>query len=83
MSHRVALPVRSHGSIALLCEDCRSSGALDHQTIQRVVESGYSRVLIQDIVTGEVTAMIHVKDLIFVDPRVRRSEGNDSRCLRH
>lgn len=47
-----------------------SSGLLDQKMIHEIIESGFSRVLITDPATKDVVAMIHVKDLIFVDPKV-------------
>lgn len=47
------------------------SAVLDRVLIHSILASGFSRVLVHGESVNDIIGTIHVKDLIFVDPKVR------------
>jgi metal transporter CNNM len=54
---------------------------LDIDTMQRIMDSGYSRIPVYGASPDDIVGTVHVKDLIFVDPKVRLLSR--ARILRH
>jgi metal transporter CNNM len=49
------------------------SAMLDRMLIHSILASGFSRILVHGASVNDIIGTIHVKDLIFVDPKVRCS----------
>lgn len=47
------------------------TATLDQQTIHDILRCRFSRILIFDTSANDIVGTIHVKDLVFVDPKVR------------
>ncbi|ETK83906.1 hypothetical protein, variant 7 [Phytophthora nicotianae CJ01A1] len=47
------------------------SAVLDRVLIHNILASGFSRILVHGTSVNDIVGTIHVKDLIFVDPKVR------------
>ncbi|KAI9986884.1 hypothetical protein PInf_025853 [Phytophthora infestans] len=45
------------------------SAVLDRELIHNILASGFSRILVHGTSVSDITGTIHVKDLIFVDPK--------------